>query len=155
MRLGYTCLAFLQRYSCVLNTSHSFYSGQYLPLYNTVLGIIFIVNRQIVVIYNMKQGILNSSIVTVIISKFCYQKKLYLVILFSRIEYSEVMLQGLILSFYLTIGLWIEGYTQPTFYIRIEIDLGLKGASKNKASVCNNTFQRVILSDDFIKKQLC
>ena len=66
-------------------------------------------NTKVISIVELKKRVANTSIFGIIISKFCHRKKPYLVILFEIDKGLKVDFYYTILSFNLTIYLWIEG----------------------------------------------
>ena len=56
-----------------------------------------------------KKHVANASIFGIIIGKFCYKKKLCLVILFEIDENSKIGFYCIILPLNLTVRLWMEG----------------------------------------------
>ena len=64
------------------------------------------------------------------------------------------MLERLVLAFYLAVGLRVEGGTKLLFYLRVEVDLRLEFASKDRPSVGDNAPWRSETGEDLLDIEL-
>jgi len=80
-----------------------------------------------------------------VISIFSLGEKLYLVILGLIIVYSYIGFQLLVLTFYLTVSLGIEGCTKPAFNIEVIYNITLIPTCKYRSTVYYERLRSTVL----------
>jgi len=80
-----------------------------------------------------------------VISIFSLGEKLCLVVLGLVVVYSYVGFQLLVLTFYLTVSLGVEGCTEPAFDIEVIYNITLIFARKYRPTVCYERLRSTVL----------